>query len=279
MASIPSTAARFAHTVDRYARFRPRYPATPLLAALARSLPGFSSSSVVADIGCGTGLSSSVFLGNGNRVLGIEPNQDMLRTAVSELASHHNFEPVWGATAESTTLPDSSVDLVSAGQSAHWFDPQRFNAECRRILKPQSPSMAKYVLIFWNDHESPTNQSEFTREYNAICHKTGDYLKITAMNRCDSIVRTIQRPVGFGSMQPSSTSAALSFHTESLNNDQRMTLEGLKGRFFSSSWAPREETQDGAAVGRELERLFEKHKESDGLVNLQYDLRLFIISL
>jgi SAM-dependent methyltransferase len=38
--------------------------------------------------------------------------------------------------AEKTGLPDSSADVVSAGQCWHWFDRPRAAAEARRVLKP-----------------------------------------------------------------------------------------------------------------------------------------------
>src|SRR5262249_48951883 len=40
------------------------------------------------------------------------------------------------ATAEETTLPDACFDIVTAGQSWHWFDAPRAVAEARRGLKP-----------------------------------------------------------------------------------------------------------------------------------------------
>jgi SAM-dependent methyltransferase len=33
-------------------------------------------------------------------------------------------------------VPESSVGLVAAAQAAHWFDLDRFHAECRRVLVP-----------------------------------------------------------------------------------------------------------------------------------------------
>ena len=44
--------------------------------------------------------------------------------AESILAGYSNFRSVVG-TAEATTLADSSVDFVVAGQAFHWFDPVR----------------------------------------------------------------------------------------------------------------------------------------------------------
>ena len=39
-------------------------------------------------------------------------------------------------TAETTTLPDASVDFVTAAQAAHWFDRAPARREFARILKP-----------------------------------------------------------------------------------------------------------------------------------------------
>jgi len=52
-------------------------------------------------------------------------------------------------------LPDQSVNLVSAAQAFHWFEPALFREECRRILEPGGK-----VLLVWNqrDQSSPVNQ-------------------------------------------------------------------------------------------------------------------------
>jgi SAM-dependent methyltransferase len=40
------------------------------------------------------------------------------------------------APAESSGLPDASVDLVTVAQGLHWLDHARFFAEARRVLRP-----------------------------------------------------------------------------------------------------------------------------------------------
>ena len=40
------------------------------------------------------------------------------------------------AVAEELPVDDHSVSLVAAAQAVHWFDFERFNAECRRVLAP-----------------------------------------------------------------------------------------------------------------------------------------------
>jgi SAM-dependent methyltransferase len=39
-------------------------------------------------------------------------------------------------TAEASPLPGGRVDLVTVAQALHWFDPDRFYTEVRRVLKP-----------------------------------------------------------------------------------------------------------------------------------------------
>ncbi len=53
--------------------------------------------SVVADIGSGTGISSRIFLENGNAVVGVEPNRAMREAATGFLKDYTNFRIVAGS--------------------------------------------------------------------------------------------------------------------------------------------------------------------------------------
>src|SRR5215475_8725050 len=75
MTTPADTAARFTGRAENYARFRPGYPDAVI--DLLRAEAGWSEQSAVADIGAGTGMSSELFLRNGNRVWAVEPNADM----------------------------------------------------------------------------------------------------------------------------------------------------------------------------------------------------------
>ena len=90
---------------------------------------------LIADVGCGTGLLAKIFLDNGNRVIGVEPNREMRRAGEEYLAAYPKFSMVDGS-AEATTLPGASVDFVVAGQAFHWFRPDETRVEFARILKP-----------------------------------------------------------------------------------------------------------------------------------------------
>src|SRR5262245_49555419 len=105
---------RFSNRVENYLKYRPRYPSA--IIPLLEKECGFNRDSVIADVGSGTGFLAELFLQNGNRVLGVEPNAEMRAAGDQLLAPYGNFISL-EATAENTTLEDSSVDFITAGQA------------------------------------------------------------------------------------------------------------------------------------------------------------------
>ena len=57
---------------------------------------GLTKDSMVADVGCGPGILSRMFLENGNRVIGVEPNEAMREAAKEYLAGYDYFEVIDG---------------------------------------------------------------------------------------------------------------------------------------------------------------------------------------
>lgn len=88
---------------------------------------------MIADIGSGTGLLSELFLKQGNIVYGVEPNLEMRQAGELLLKDYPNFHSMNGS-AELTTLPNQSIDLIVAGQAFHWFDVGQCRQEFQRIL-------------------------------------------------------------------------------------------------------------------------------------------------
>lgn len=124
---------KFSGKAENYSSGRPAY-ADGLIDMLYET-QGFSPRSVIADIGCGTGIFTKQLVERGSLVYGVEPNDDMRRAAVENLAGYENFRPL-GGTAEHTTLEENSVDFITAAQAFHWFDLPSFRTECRKILRP-----------------------------------------------------------------------------------------------------------------------------------------------
>ena len=107
---------RFSDRVADYVRWRPSYPAL-LKEELGRR--GIGPGTRVADIGSGTGISTKLFLENGNVVYGVEPNAKMRKAAEEFLSAYPKFHSVDGTSTE-TTLDEASIDIVTAAQAFHW---------------------------------------------------------------------------------------------------------------------------------------------------------------
>jgi SAM-dependent methyltransferase len=244
--------ARFSNRVGDYIRTRPGYP--PGVLDVLRAETGLTPAMVVADIGSGTGLSAEMFLKNGNRVLGVEPNADMRAAAETLLASYPTFESVAGS-AEETTLPDRSVDLVVAGQAFHWFDRPKARAEFRRILRP-----GRFVVLLWNTRRLDT--SPFLRAYEALLQRFGtDYRQVVHTNIDRAALAEFFGPGGFRE-----------FH---LDNEQLFDRDGLRGRLKSSSYTPPAGHPDHGPMLAELDRIFDEHN-AGGRVRFEYDTEVYI---
>ncbi|HEX8686675.1 MAG TPA: class I SAM-dependent methyltransferase, partial [Pyrinomonadaceae bacterium] len=173
---------RFSSRVADYVKYRPGYPAEVL--RLLEAECGLTAESVVADVGSGTGLLSELFLKNGNRVYGVEPNAEMREAGERLLAAYANFVSVDGR-AEATTLEDGSVDFVTAGQAFHWFDPAGARREFARILRPGG-----WVVLAWNDRR--TAGTPFLEGYERLLLEYGtDYREVSVKYMEESSLSTL----------------------------------------------------------------------------------------
>lgn len=146
---------KFDGRAEDYVAGRPTYAE-----AFVRSLflnGVISDTSVIADIGCGTGKFAGQLLNYGCTVYGIEPNEEMRKQAFLQLGGCDRFHILDGTEA-GTCLEDHFVDVVTVAQAFHWFDVKAFKKECRRILKPGGR-----VYLIWNmrDMKENINQDAF----------------------------------------------------------------------------------------------------------------------
>ena len=138
---------RFDGKGEVYAKGRPSY-ADGLFAYMRNTLH-ITAGSVLADIGSGTGIFTQQLLNFGCKAFAVEPNRDMRKKAEEKLSHNKNFISVDGS-ASHMGLPDHSVDLITAAQAFHWFEPEAFRRECRRVLKPGG----KVMIVYNSRHES-----------------------------------------------------------------------------------------------------------------------------
>lgn len=241
---------RFSNRVENYVKYRPGYP--PQVLDLFRDEMNLQNDSVVADIGAGTGISSVIFLENGNPVVGIEPNRAMREAATEFLKDYPNFRIIDG-TAEKTNLPDDSVDFVVAAQAFHWFDVTKTLREFTRILRDKG-----FVALIWNERQLDT--TDFLREYEKLLIEFGNDYEAVRHDHLDEKIFAdfFQRE----------------FRRKTYENVQTVDLAGLKGRIHSSSYMPSEGDESFAPMNREIERIFAKYAEN-GKIQILYSTNIF----
>lgn len=130
-----SNVERFAGFGNLYDRNRPEAPeeVVSIISSYLGDRPG-----TVVDVGCGTGLSSWIWLGKAKSVIGFEPSDDMRAVAFAKWEEAGKPEQLSFASALSHDLPlsDGSVDIVTCSQSFHWMEPESTLTEFARILRP-----------------------------------------------------------------------------------------------------------------------------------------------
>ena len=243
---------RFSSRVADYVKFRPGYPAAIL--DLLRDECGLreGESCVIADVGSGTGFLAELFLRQGNRVFGVEPNLEMRLAGEEFLREFANFTSVAGA-AEATTLADDSVNFVTAGQAFHWFEPVATRREFVRILKPGG-----WLVLVWNHRRMDT---PFARDYEAMLNRySADYGKVRASYPESNNVKDF-----FG---------AVACAERNLNYTQLFDWDGLAGRLHSSSYAPTEDRANYAPMMVELKRIFDAYQEG-GQLPMEYETKIY----
>jgi len=241
---------RFTGLADLYQRHRPSYPAAAIDLIVSRCRLG--PTSLLADVGCGTGISARLFAARGIPVLGIEPNAEM-RTQAERVAS----EPAWGALhyrdgqAEATGLPGASVSGVLSAQAFHWFDAERALREFHRILRPGG-----WVALIWNERDET---DPFTASYGDLLRRHSNAEGVEAQ-RLRSGEALLHCPL----------------YEErgryDLASEQVLDEDGLVGRAFSASYAPQQGPAH-QALEAGLRQLF---RVQQGQVVLRYQTSVYL---
>ncbi len=249
---MPDVTRRFSTRVENYIKYRPNYP--PQVLETLKEWCGLTPASVIADVGSGTGILSEVFLRSGNLVYGVEPNLEMREAAERLLSDYPNFHSLDGR-AEATTLPDGSVDFVTAGQAYHWFERAAARAEFARILRPGG-----WVALVWNLRQMST--TPFLRAYEQLLNTYGtDYADVHFKG--DNAEDTLHDFYGGDGPQ-----------IVTFRNSQYFDFEGLKGRLLSSSYTPEPGHPNYEPMLKALRQMFDEH-QVDGKVAFIYDTRLY----
>lgn len=240
---------RFSDRVADYIKYRPKYPSE--IISILKEHISLTPQSIVADIGAGTGFLTELFLKNQNLTYAVEPN-DAMRIACSELYGTYPNLKIVDGTAEATTLPRGSIDIIVAGQAFHWFHQDACKDEFNRILKPDG-----HTVLIWNARKDNTGFSKgydevlshYLPEYKTLDHRNVDDNAITRFFQPQQMKKTI------------------------LPNSQTFDWDGFKGRVLSSSYVPKS-GEIHHTIMKEIRQLFDLYQQH-GKVSFLYDTVIY----
>jgi ubiquinone/menaquinone biosynthesis C-methylase UbiE len=238
---------RFSLAASDYEAHRPSYPDALVdwLLAVSRLAPAGR----IADVGCGTGISTRLLAARGRPVVGIDPNPQMLARAQAKGGEYLRGE------ATATGLAAASVDLVTVAQAFHWFDVEPTLRELQRILKPGG-----WCAAFWNRRAT----SPFLDAYESLLREhSSEYGKAP---KPDAVIAAIRADRRVGSLQEAS-----------FENHQWLGRDGLRGRTHSSSYVVHG-VADPEALDRGLGALFDAFA-TEGCVDMAYRTTAYAFQL
>lgn len=127
----------FSEQAQGYARHRPHYP-EPMFEYLSSLAP---SRALAWDCGTGNGQAALALAERFQQVVATDASAAQIASAFSHQRITYRVEP-----SEETSIPSSSVDLITVGTAVHWFDFEPFYAEVRRVGR------AGAILAVWTYH-------------------------------------------------------------------------------------------------------------------------------
>lgn len=127
-----------------YAVARPDYHPALYKFILDQHIATKGQLDTLLDVGTGPGNVARSLGVHFARVVGLDPSEGMVSTARSLGGTTSTSEPIRFelSTAEdlgtnlAQPIQDASVDLITAGNAAHWFDMPQFWSTAARVLKP-----------------------------------------------------------------------------------------------------------------------------------------------
>jgi trans-aconitate 3-methyltransferase len=192
--SLTFTDSKTTFSHASYASFRPSYPQHlyDLVLAFHRG-----PQRLLVDLGTGHGLICRSLSGAFDRVVGADPSEGMIKQAESATRKDE-YPNVTFVQAFAESLPfldDGSVDMVVAGQAAHWFDYPKLFQELNRIVRPGG------TLAFWGytDHVFPdypiASKLLHDTAYGASKDLLGSYWQQPGRSIVQNYLRDIKPPL------------------------------------------------------------------------------------
>jgi SAM-dependent methyltransferase len=198
---------------DDYERGRPGWPIGAVRVA------GLPSTASVLDLGAGTGKLTRLLVSEFDRVVAVEPAEEMRRL----LVAHCPDAVALSGTGQEIPVADASVDAVYAAQAFHWFDDERAVAEIARVLRPGGA-----LVLMWNRPAGPWQPSTNAAE---------KVLNERMPEDLDHIPLDLGGPQALSGWRPAVAESPFEpFTATVLPNPQTLDRDGLVAFYASMGW-------------------------------------------
>ena len=150
--------------VNIYNHYRPAPPVDIIQQSL--NYLNKSKGLTIIDIGCGTGISTRVWSDYAEKIIGVEPSEEMVGKA-RELTKNTNIKYQQGYS-NATNLESNSADIISCSQSFHWMEPKSTLKEIDRLLKDNG------VLVIYDVIWPPSVNHKYEKAYHELFEKVSE---------------------------------------------------------------------------------------------------------
>ena len=184
---------RFATTAELYEQYRPPYPAE-FFQAVAQKL-ALSKRHALIDLGTGPGLLARGFAPYAGRVVGVDPEPEML--AAARAAAARAGVDVTFLEGRAEDLPESigDYDVVTIGRALHWMDHNALDPLFARLVAHDG---AIVVCASFSVHDG---RNSWFGDYNAARRQWSDAALLVDADKGAQVHRNLADvlgPAGFG---------------------------------------------------------------------------------
>lgn len=266
---VQNNVDRFSGFQDTYDTHRPAAP--PIVTDIITGYLG-ERPHLVADVGCGTGLSSFLWQDHADRIVGLEPNDDMRSIAERRVAEREIEKQMSFTAAYSHELPleAESADVITCSQSFHWMEPVGTLREFARVLRPGG------VFAAYDCDWPPTVEWQIEAAYDEL-HAAADEI-IARRDAPERLVNKWDKSGHLASIENSSlfryTKEIVFHHTESFHADRLIGLLLSQGGLQTVFKLGSNELDDRLAAFSKL--VHEYFGETSKPIMLSYRMRLGI---
>jgi len=236
---------RFSSRAVEYAFARPSYPPD----AIREILKGARGSPPrIVDVGAGTAQGTNPLACAAGFAVGLDPSLEMLKAAPRQAGV-----ALLAGLAERLPLRSRCVELLTSFNAFHWFQPEPFLAEARRVLVQDGR-----LALAWNDWDE---RDPFTAAFVRLMRAQA---RDSPPEDRAAEVAPLYQTRHFHDVRQSSFP---------LRHD--LDLAGVLARMRSMSYVPRE----GPAweqLASELQDLFAAHVDALGRVTHHYTTQVFV---